>query len=457
MKQATNRVLFFDVETPNKRQDRICSLGIIAVIDGQTVLEKNYLINPEVGFDDRNMSIHHITPDMVANAPTFPEVWSEIKQFFRSCLVVGHGVGFDLSVLDKSLIAYDLAEGTEPVIYADTLNKAQNSFALSKYSLDYLCDYWNVQLPMHHNSLCDAKSTQAIYEIIDEEIGWDQSDFRTKYFGTTIISKDKKKVCKDINDLRGMLLGIVIDDAVGDREKNAIRSWITNHRDLAKMDEYESVLRFLYNTLEDNANCVDDIKLVIQRLNDIEPNTYSIEITAIHILKGIIRGILSDQIISISELNRLSRWMESFDRYMTSFPFNRIRELIHNVLEDGIITSEEQEQLHKVFSEFVDPITSISNSRDKELCIDLTGKTVLITGTCSSGTRDEVLEKLVQAGAIIGKSISRKLDILIVGGQGSSDWKYDNYGTKLNKALELNEKGANIQIIGEKEIFGGNV
>ena len=52
------------------------------------------------------------------------------------------------------------------------------------------------------------------------------------------------------------------------------------------------------------------------------------------------------------------------------------------------------------------------------------------------------------------KSITKKTNILVVGGQGSSAWSSGTYGTKIKKALELQSKGIEIQIIREAEFFG---
>ena len=67
---------FIDVETPNKRNDRICSIGLVQVTDeGEVVNEQHCLVNPECRFDDINMEIHGIAPIDVKDAVTFPELW----------------------------------------------------------------------------------------------------------------------------------------------------------------------------------------------------------------------------------------------------------------------------------------------------------------------------------------------------------------------------------------------
>ena len=52
------------------------------------------------------------------------------------------------------------------------------------------------------------------------------------------------------------------------------------------------------------------------------------------------------------------------------------------------------------------------------------------------------------------KSVTGNLDVLILGQAGSAAWKYGNYGSKYEKAQQLNEKGKNIVIVKEEDLFG---
>lgn len=70
-----------DVETPNRNNDSICSIGIVHMEYGAPVYRREFLVNPREHFDDYNIKIHGITPIMVENAPLFPEVWAEIEPF----------------------------------------------------------------------------------------------------------------------------------------------------------------------------------------------------------------------------------------------------------------------------------------------------------------------------------------------------------------------------------------
>ena len=103
----------FDVETPNRMNNKICSIGITTIDEDGISLSKNYLVNPECEFDKVNISITGIQPEMVNSAATFPQIWKELAPLFGERIVVAHNALFDLNVLHKTLESYQL---TMPVV-----------------------------------------------------------------------------------------------------------------------------------------------------------------------------------------------------------------------------------------------------------------------------------------------------------------------------------------------------
>lgn len=53
----------------------------------------------------------------------------------------------------------------------------------------------------------------------------------------------------------------------------------------------------------------------------------------------------------------------------------------------------------------------------------------------------------------IVKTVTSKLNILILGESGSAAWKYGNYGSKYEKACQFNEKGQSIIIVKESDVI----
>lgn len=81
------------------------------------------------------------------------------------------------------------------------------------------------------------------------------------------------------------------------------------------------------------------------------------------------------------------------------------------------------------------------------------GKTVCLSGEFNYGSKKQVEDFLLKQGAEIAKTVTGKLDVLILGESGSAAWKYGNYGSKYEKACQLNEKGKTIVIVKESDVI----
>ena len=71
-----SRFVVFDVETPNRYNNRMSAIGIDVIEDGVIVDEYYSLVNPEQPFDYFNTRLTGISAETVAGAPTFPIIKS---------------------------------------------------------------------------------------------------------------------------------------------------------------------------------------------------------------------------------------------------------------------------------------------------------------------------------------------------------------------------------------------
>lgn len=66
------------------------------------------------------------------------------------------------------------------------------------------------------------------------------------------------------------------------------------------------------------------------------------------------------------------------------------------------------------------------------------------TGKFNSGTKEECWEKVTEKGGLISKSVNLRTDYLIVGGERRREWAHENYGRKIERALEIRkQRGTN--------------
>ncbi len=155
------RITFFDVETPNRNNHRMCSIGIVHWVKGEQVLAKEWLVQPDCSFDSFNVRLHGVSPAMVADRPNFEGIWQEIHKYFEDTLVVAHNAAFDVSVLDKVLDFYALEKPS--FHYACTVQMAKRRLPKQPFNLAALSASLNVVLSRHHNALADTLACAGIF------------------------------------------------------------------------------------------------------------------------------------------------------------------------------------------------------------------------------------------------------------------------------------------------------
>ncbi|MBQ8246049.1 MAG: hypothetical protein IJZ42_02870 [Lachnospiraceae bacterium] len=365
----------FDVETANERRDSICAIGIIRYENNQIVYEKEILIHPETEFNYFNIKVHGITEADVACAPTFPEIWGEIKEYFDQTILVAHNAkSMDLCALYRTLERYDL-----PLVhnqYICTLELAKSIFkgndAVSSYRLDVLANLYDIKLLNHHNALDDAR---ACFEILRK--------FETLY-PTAVVPRT-----------------------------------------------------YRYETQEKHSSCGCGME-----------SMYSDKTKEMQKLQFLVSGIIEDCDISDAEINELQAWLGSHSELKGFYPFDKIYEVVEDIMLDGVMNAEEKELLLGILDAFINPQT-------QNVEIDFNGKLVCLSGEFNYGSKSQVEEWLCAKGAEIAKGVTGKLDVLILGEAGSAAWKYGNYGSKYEKACQLNEKGKKIVIVKEGDVMGG--
>ena len=366
------KYIAFDVETPNHLNDRISSIGVSTIDDVGLIQTKEYIVNPECDFDAFNISLTGITPSMVENAPTFPDVWAEIEPLFKNYTLVAHNAIFDLCVLQKVLWTYNLS--TPGLQYLCTLKITQSVLPnLENHKLSTICSFYHIPLN-HHHSGSDSEACIRIIESI-EKSGVDLRKY-LHYFDCAELRKEH-----------------------GTYKKHRYTSESTS---------------------------------------------------ALNELNSILAAISCDGVLSSEEIAFLVQWMNDNHYLKGNYPYDRVYMKLEEVLEDGIITRQEHDELLCLFKSVYDPVQAAECSCSS---IGLCGKNVCLSGEFESGSKESVSDRLASLGAIMQTSVTKKTNILVVGGHGSSAWSQGNYGTKIKKALELQAKGVEILIIRESDFF----
>lgn len=154
------RYVVFDVETPNRYNNRMSAIGISVIEDGRITEEYFSYVNPETFFDYFNVRLTGISEQTVADAPAFPDLWSEIEPILSSGILVAHNAVFDLGVLKKCLQDYGI-QWKESVRYCCTARMGRVLLPDMRHRLNDLCAYYGIALD-HHKADSDSHACAEI-------------------------------------------------------------------------------------------------------------------------------------------------------------------------------------------------------------------------------------------------------------------------------------------------------
>ena len=155
-----NRFVVFDVETPNRWNNRMSAIGITVIESNFIVKEFYSLVNPEQAFDLFNTQLTGISEELVADAPTFGELWPQIKPMMEAGVLVAHNASFDICVLRKCLQAYGIE--WKPWVYGlCTVVMGRSLLPGIGHKLNDLCDYFGLSLN-HHRADSDSRACAQI-------------------------------------------------------------------------------------------------------------------------------------------------------------------------------------------------------------------------------------------------------------------------------------------------------
>src|SRR5690606_32072412 len=275
----------------------------------------------------------------------------------------------------------------------------------------------------------------------------------------------KARADKAINSLKGILLGINLDQEVNKKEVNELQEWAENHKALINRNPFKEFMTIIEETVSNNipaTETIEDLFWLCQKYEN-DNYYYNAVTTDLQTLQGICHGILADGIINEKEVRDLEKWLEQNTHLSTYYPYDEIRSLMLSIVSDGIIEEEEILILKAYLNQFVNiENKEIAKQIDQETAdinisghctsdpnIEFDGKTFCVTGVLKSGNRSELENLISDMGGITTKTVTKKTDYLIVGDNGNPAWAFACYGRKVEKALEMRKSGHQICLVHE--------
>lgn len=156
-KQST--FVAIDFETANVKRDSACAVGLVRVERGRITAREHLLVRPPSRWFQFT-NIHGITWQHVEDAPTWKEVWREVKPLMAGCdFLAAHNAPFDQSVLEACCARWDVPVRLPPFVC--TLQLARKRWDLKPAKLPDVARFLGLKL-RHHDALSDAEACARI-------------------------------------------------------------------------------------------------------------------------------------------------------------------------------------------------------------------------------------------------------------------------------------------------------
>ncbi len=153
----------FDTETTglNPQVDEICQIAAVRVVNGKLIDSERFdlLVNPGRTIPAASTEVHHITNEMVADAPDVAEALTRFHTFAEGCVLVAHNAPFDMAFLRRR--EREIGKRFDQPILDTVLCSAILYGQSAEHTLDALCDRLRIVIPEkdRHTAIGDAIGT----------------------------------------------------------------------------------------------------------------------------------------------------------------------------------------------------------------------------------------------------------------------------------------------------------
>jgi len=160
----TAAFVVIDVETTGlePEQHRVCEVGAIRLVGGKEQTRFHTLVQPGCPMSDGARSAHGITDEMLKDAPPFPKIAADLRQFLSGSILVAQNAEFDLGFLNAEFLRAGMSKLALPAL--DTILLARRvKPGLPTYNLDTLAYHFKLKFNSRHRSIGDCEVTGAIF------------------------------------------------------------------------------------------------------------------------------------------------------------------------------------------------------------------------------------------------------------------------------------------------------
>ena len=156
--------IVLDIETTglDYTKEKMIEFAAVRLENGKIKDKYQTLINPQQHIRRSSFEVHHISEEMVQDAPTEEEVMPKILEFVGDYPIVGHNVIFDYSFINEASLRLYEKGITNPKVDTQQMFK-EIAPELESHGLACLTERFNVEMKDHHRAMADTMGLALAY------------------------------------------------------------------------------------------------------------------------------------------------------------------------------------------------------------------------------------------------------------------------------------------------------
>ena len=293
----------------------------------------------------------------------------------------------------------------------------------------------------------------------EQLLSYQQREREERYNAFNKTANSRKRVLYWIGFLDGALSSGHIEAGEGDALMAEATKFAEFFNDPDASDLVEDIRAECFSDEEDFISGLQQI--IEDKRAELKSGGTSQETDELNEFLGFCAGVICDGMVLDREIRALMTRFKSSAILMRAPAFSSLRQAVESTLDDNVVAQEEAEEVqewiaHLVGDGFVD--TGIPNIgsvaqldepiRDPDKVI-FEGSIFVLTGPMRIGTRAFIIKEIERLGGSCKNYTTNDTDYVVVSALASRHWRTTHFGTKIERARELIDRGQKLRFVSE--------
>jgi NAD-dependent DNA ligase len=172
-------------------------------------------------------------------------------------------------------------------------------------------------------------------------------------------------------------------------------------------------------------------------------------------------GVVCDESVLTPEARKILATAKALSLESKDPRILEFARLLDASLKDSVIDQDEELEIVRWIQRFVGDAANDTGLPTAEssaelpfasveaASVNLDGTSFVLTGAFRRGPRGQIEKELVAKGATLSRNVTMNVRYIVVASKNSRDWKYHQYGEKIELALKYRDEGTGLEFLTE--------